>query len=168
MTFHSLHGKMVPKRRQATFSSFSTSPSSHVLLCTDVAARGIDLPDIDLVVQFDAPQDPKVFAHRCGRSGRAGRTGRAIVLLCHNEETYVEFLRVRKIPIQECRPCVIPFSEDQVADYLVDACKEDRDVMEKVFYFVREISVDQNDRVSRHLYLGSVVTMNIKLLLFFN
>ncbi len=53
-----------------------------VLLCTDVAARGLDLPDVDVVVQFDPPQDPKGFSHRAGRTARAGRKGKAFVLLC--------------------------------------------------------------------------------------
>src|SRR5687768_14463777 len=69
-TFHSLHGKMDPKRREAVYKKFSTSPSSSVLVCTDVAARGLDIPDVDWVIQFDPPQDPKAFAHRCGRTAR--------------------------------------------------------------------------------------------------
>lgn len=48
------------------------------------------MPDVDCVLQFDPPQDPKVFAHRCGRTARAGRNGKAIVLLVEGrEEEYV-------------------------------------------------------------------------------
>lgn len=65
---------MVPKKREATFKKFSSTPES-ILFCTDVAARGIDLPDIDMVIQFDPPQDPKAFSHRCGRTARMGRVG---------------------------------------------------------------------------------------------
>lgn len=88
----SLHGKQVPARRAATFSSFSalTENQLGVLLCTDVAARGLDLPDVDCVIQVDAPQDTKVFSHRCGRTARAGRKGKAITLLLEGrEEEYV-------------------------------------------------------------------------------
>ncbi|KAF9957584.1 ATP-dependent rRNA helicase spb4 [Mortierella alpina] len=100
---HSLHGKMETKKRSLTFKSFTDIPagSPGVLLCTDVASRGLDIPDVDFVVQVDPPQDPKAFTHRCGRAGRAGRAGKAVVFLVKGkEETYVDFLKVRKVPIQ--------------------------------------------------------------------
>ncbi|KAI7825973.1 P-loop containing nucleoside triphosphate hydrolase protein [Gamsiella multidivaricata] len=99
---HSLHGKMETKKRSLTFKSFTDIPagSPGVLLCTDVASRGLDIPDVDFVVQVDPPQDPKAFTHRCGRAGRAGREGKAVVFLVRGkEETYVDFLKVRKVPI---------------------------------------------------------------------
>ena len=55
-----------------------------------MAARGLDVPDVDFVIQYDPPQDPKVFSHRCGRTARAGRGGKAIVFLTTGrEEVYV-------------------------------------------------------------------------------
>ncbi|KAG0318153.1 ATP-dependent rRNA helicase spb4 [Dissophora globulifera] len=99
---HSLHGKMETKKRSLTFKSFTEIPagSPGVLLCTDVASRGLDIPDVDFVIQVDPPQDPKAFTHRCGRAGRAGREGKAVVFLVRGkEDTYVDFLRVRKVPI---------------------------------------------------------------------
>lgn len=85
-------------------NSFTTHPSSHlspsVLLCTDVAARGVDFADIDTVIQYDPPTDPKTFSHRAGRTARAGKSGRAILLLGKGrEEDYIDFLNVRKIPL---------------------------------------------------------------------
>lgn len=63
------------------------SPS--VLFATDVAARGLDIPDVDVVLQFDPPSDTKAFSHRCGRTARAGRSGRAWALLVGREQDYV-------------------------------------------------------------------------------
>jgi len=69
-------------------------------LATDVAARGLDIPDVDAVLQFDPPTDAKAFSHRCGRTARAGKQGRAWVLLAGEEHEYLDFLSVRKIPVK--------------------------------------------------------------------
>ncbi|TIB97373.1 DEAD-domain-containing protein [Wallemia mellicola] len=103
-TIHSLHGHIPPPKRTTALSSFTNSPSA-VLLCTDVAARGIDLPDVDAVVQWEAPTDSRSFSHRVGRTARAGNSGKAILFLSQgSEEGYAEFLRGRKIPLAPHRP----------------------------------------------------------------
>ncbi|KAJ2069058.1 ATP-dependent rRNA helicase spb4 [Coemansia sp. S2] len=102
ISVHSLHGQMVQSKRQATYESFSAIPPGEaaILLCTDVASRGLDIPDVDCVIQWDPPTDPKSFAHRCGRTARAGRSGKALVFLSPGaEETYIDFLALRKIPM---------------------------------------------------------------------
>ncbi|EPQ55480.1 hypothetical protein GLOTRDRAFT_129657 [Gloeophyllum trabeum ATCC 11539] len=101
VTLYSLHGHLPPSARSKTLSSFAAAPSASILLATDVAARGLDLPDVDVVIQFDPPVDPKAFSHRCGRTARAGRKGRAWVLLVGREEGYVDFMAVRKIPMKK-------------------------------------------------------------------
>ena len=98
--FVPLHGKHPAKVRQKNFKLFSESMDPVVLLTTDVAARGLDIPQVDLVVQVDPPSDPKVFLHRCGRAGRAGRKGMSVLFLQPGrEEGYVSFLDVRKTPV---------------------------------------------------------------------
>ncbi|KAJ5647962.1 hypothetical protein N7490_004334 [Penicillium lividum] len=95
-----LHGKHPANVREKNFSRFTTSTAPSILLTTDVASRGLDIPSVDLVVQIDPPSDPKTFIHRCGRAGRAGRRGLSIVLLHPGrEEDYVSFLEVRKTPV---------------------------------------------------------------------
>jgi ATP-dependent RNA helicase DDX55/SPB4 len=103
-----LHGKHPPKVRTKNFTKFSESISPTILLTTDVAARGLDVPLVDLVIQIDPPSDPKVFLHRCGRAGRAGRKGQAVVLLAPGcEEEYVPFLSVRKTPVMKLEEPII-------------------------------------------------------------
>jgi superfamily II DNA/RNA helicase len=89
----SLHGRLQSAARTkalTTFASFHATPSvPAVLLTTDVAARGLDIPNVDVVLQFDPPSDPKSFSHRCGRTARAGKSGRATVLLTEEEVDYV-------------------------------------------------------------------------------
>ncbi|KAL1368149.1 hypothetical protein AAHE18_02G100500 [Arachis hypogaea] len=122
-----LHGKMKQTVREKALASF-TSLSNGVLLCTDVAARGLDIPGVDCIVQYDPPEDPNVFIHRVGRTARLGKQGQAVVFLLPKEESYVEFLRIRRVPLQE-RKC----SDDapDVVPQIRSAVKKDRDVMEK-------------------------------------
>ncbi|KAK5084821.1 ATP-dependent rRNA helicase spb4 [Lithohypha guttulata] len=97
-----LHGKHPSNVRDKNFTRFVNAASPAVLLTTDVAARGLDVPQVDLVVQVDPPSDPKAFIHRCGRAGRAGRKGLAIIFLQPgHEEDYIQFLEVRKTPIEK-------------------------------------------------------------------
>ncbi|KAL4965938.1 ATP-dependent RNA helicase SPB4 [Aspergillus stella-maris] len=95
-----LHGKHPANVRQKNFNRFVNAHTPAILLTTDVASRGLDIPSVDLVVQIDPPADPKTFIHRCGRAGRAGRRGLSVVLLHPGrEEDYVSFLEVRKTPV---------------------------------------------------------------------
>ncbi|CCX06437.1 putative DEAD/DEAH box helicase [Pyronema domesticum] len=100
-----LHGKMNASMRERNFKKFVNSTTPAILLTTDLAARGLDIPEVDLVIQLDAPTDPKVFLHRCGRAGRAGRKGLAILFLSPGrEEGYIDFLDVRKTPVSPISP----------------------------------------------------------------
>lgn len=108
-----LHGKHPAKIRQKNFTRFLASVSPTILLTTDLAARGLDIPQVDVVVQIDAPSDPKVFIHRSGRAGRAGRKGLAVVMLHPGrEEDYVSFLEVRKTPITALEKPQVTTSEE--------------------------------------------------------
>lgn len=91
-----LHGDHRAVIRAKNLQRFRDATTPAVLLTTDVLARGIDIPDIDLVVQLDPPSQPKDFIHRCGRSGRAGKRGMAIIFLNEgSEQDYVNYFDIQ-------------------------------------------------------------------------
>ncbi|TAQ90110.1 hypothetical protein B7494_g1572 [Chlorociboria aeruginascens] len=110
-----LHGKHPANVRQRNFSKYTTAVTPTILLTTDVAARGLDIPQVDLVVQIDPPSDPKVFLHRCGRAGRAGRKGLSVIFLQPGrEEDYIPFLEVRKTPITTLKSPQINITDEDM------------------------------------------------------
>jgi ATP-dependent RNA helicase DDX21 len=74
-----LHGDVGQKQRDATLNAFRAG-AFNVLVATDVAARGIDIKDVDLVVQFSPPREVDTYVHRSGRTGRAGQSGVSVLL----------------------------------------------------------------------------------------
>ncbi|KAI1328131.1 ATP-dependent rRNA helicase SPB4 [Xylariaceae sp. FL0255] len=118
-----LHGKQDAKIREKNVSRFLNATEPSVLLTTDVAARGLDFPQVDLVLQMDPPTDAKTFLHRCGRAGRAGRRGLSIVLVEPHEETYIPFLDVRKTPITPFQHFDVSV-EDQEANITMSKIRE--------------------------------------------
>ena len=75
-----IHGNKSQAARTRALAEFKDG-SLQVLVATDIAARGIDVPDITHVINFDIPQDPESYVHRIGRTGRAGKKGIAITLI---------------------------------------------------------------------------------------
>ncbi|KAM6416023.1 nucleolar RNA helicase 2-like [Rhynochetos jubatus] len=81
----SLHGDIPQKQREITLKGFRNGVFE-VLIATNVAARGLDIPEVDLVIQCSPPKDVDSYIHRSGRTGRAGRTGICICLFQRKEE----------------------------------------------------------------------------------
>ena len=79
-----LHGDKDQKDRKRALERFSQG-KSRVLVATDVAARGLDIDGLDVVINFDMPRSGDEYLHRIGRTGRAGEEGLAISLICHND-----------------------------------------------------------------------------------
>ncbi|KAL4776747.1 ATP-dependent RNA helicase dbp7 [Aspergillus nidulans var. acristatus] len=94
VTMYKLHGSLPQHVRTSTLSSFAKNRDPSVLICTDVASRGLDLPNVDLVVEYDPAFSADEHLHRIGRTARLGRDGRALVFLLPGcEENYVEILK---------------------------------------------------------------------------
>jgi ATP-dependent RNA helicase DDX47/RRP3 len=72
-----IHGQMSQPKRLGALNKFKAGERS-ILVATDVASRGLDIPSVDLVLNYDIPMNSKDYVHRVGRTARAGRSGRAI------------------------------------------------------------------------------------------
>ncbi|XP_050974550.1 ATP-dependent RNA helicase DDX18 [Labeo rohita] len=96
-----IHGKQKQTKRTTTFFQFCNADCG-ILLCTDVAARGLDIPEVDWIVQYDPPDDPKEYIHRVGRTARGinGR-GHALLILRPEELGFLRFLKQAKVPLSE-------------------------------------------------------------------
>ncbi|MBE3109382.1 MAG: DEAD/DEAH box helicase [Acidobacteria bacterium] len=91
---HRLHGSLSQPIRTATLKSFSESKDPAVLITTDIASRGLDIPSVDLVMELDPAFSVEDHIHRIGRTARAGRPGKAVILLLPgSEEGYVSLLK---------------------------------------------------------------------------
>ena len=86
-----LHGSLEQRQRTEVFCGFSKA-SKGLLICTDVAARGLDFPSVTLIVQYDAPCEASDYIHRVGRTARMGAQGEAILFLEQAEEPYLKIL----------------------------------------------------------------------------
>ena len=96
-----IHGKQKQQRRTAVFLEFVNAEKG-VLLCTDVAARGLDIPAVDWIIQFDPPDDPKEYIHRVGRTARGEKgAGRALLFLLPEEVMFLKYLRAAKVSLNE-------------------------------------------------------------------
>ncbi|TLS24316.1 hypothetical protein PpBr36_09066 [Pyricularia pennisetigena] len=100
-----LHGQLSQSMRLGALNKFKAR-SRDILVATDVAARGLDIPEVDLVINFDMPQDSMTYIHRVGRTARAGRSGRAISIITQYDlELWLRIekaaLNGRKLPLYQ-------------------------------------------------------------------
>ncbi|KAM9409636.1 nucleolar RNA helicase 2 [Pholidichthys leucotaenia] len=116
----SLHGDIPQKQRELTLKGFRNG-SFEVLVATNVAARGLDIPEVDLVVQCSPPKDVESYIHRSGRTGRAGRTGVCICFYQRKEEDQLRYV--------ENKACItfrrvgVPTANDIIKSSSKDAVK---------------------------------------------
>ncbi len=97
-----IHGGMVQNKRNRVLSEFNSTKGVNVLVCTDVAARGLDIPGVTHVYNYDLPKTSVDYVHRIGRTARAGRDGIAINVLCSRDyENFGNILKDKNLKIVE-------------------------------------------------------------------
>ncbi|XP_045536435.1 probable ATP-dependent RNA helicase DDX47 [Papilio machaon] len=113
-----LHGQMSQQRRLAALAKFKTKARS-VLICTDVASRGLDIPHVDVVINLDIPLHSKDYIHRVGRTARAGRAGKAITFVSqYDVELYqrIEQLIGKQLPLYPTEESEVMVLQERVAE----------------------------------------------------
>lgn len=103
-----IHGDLRQQVRERALRAFSEGRLK-VLVATDVAARGLDVEDVDTVIHYDPPEDHKAYLHRSGRTARAGREGLVVTLVLWNEQLEVERIQKR---LGLSAPIIEMFSND--------------------------------------------------------
>ncbi len=103
-----IHGDLRQSNRERALSDFGDGKLS-VMVATDVAARGIHVDEVDIVIHYDPPSDHKTYLHRSGRTARAGSSGMVATLVLYNEELEVKRLQKR---IEVEQPIIEMFSND--------------------------------------------------------
>jgi ATP-dependent RNA helicase RhlE len=101
-----IHGNKAQNARQKALSNFKAQ-TTRVLVATDIAARGIDVDDMEFVINFEIPNIPETYVHRIGRTGRAGAKGTAFSFCDAEEKEYlrdIEKLIAKKIPVVDDHP----------------------------------------------------------------
>lgn len=96
-----LHGKQKQIKRTNTFFEFCNATKG-TLIATDVAARGLDIPAVDWIVQFDPPDDPRDYIHRVGRTARGSNgKGKSLLFLQPSEVGFLKHLKEARVPLVE-------------------------------------------------------------------
>lgn len=130
--FHAcpLHGQLTQTQRLGSLNKFKAG-KANILLATDVAARGLDIPSVDLVINYDIPTDSKAYIHRVGRTARAGRLGKSVSLVTQYDlEMYlrIEAVLQKKLPKDPAPPrAVLEPLHIHVDKALVEAIRQTKE-----------------------------------------
>ena len=128
MDVASLHGDLDQRVRMQTLDAFRDGKVK-LLVASDVAARGLDIPDVSHVFNFDVPTHSEDYVHRIGRTGRAGRSGKAFTLTTKPEQKYldnIEKMLGGPIPVGDAAPVPVPEVADEIPSEPKDVVKKER------------------------------------------
>ena len=139
-----LHSKINQNKRDKEYKSFKIENKNrlNILLSTDLASRGIDIPNIDMIIQFDPPKTDDSYIHKAGRTARVGNKGTSLLFLNENELTFLNYMKQKGIIIQKWEDqnikneedvdLIIPFNEKNGISVL--KCIKDINISDKWIY----------------------------------
>ncbi|MFP4698284.1 MAG: DEAD/DEAH box helicase [Eubacteriales bacterium] len=146
-----LHGDMKQVQRDRVMSSFRNG-NTEILVATDVAARGIDVDNVEAVFNYDVPQDEEYYVHRIGRTGRAGRTGKAFTFVVGKEQYKLrDIQRYTKTKIKRERIPSINDVEEYKANTLLENIKdkiENENLTKQVYMIEKLLESIEGDNTS--------------------
>ncbi|KAL0271951.1 UNVERIFIED_CONTAM: hypothetical protein PYX00_005099 [Menopon gallinae] len=128
-----LHGQMSQNKRLGALTKFRAKNRS-ILISTDVASRGLDIPHVDVVINFDIPTHSKDYIHRVGRTARAGRSGKSITFVTqYDVELYqrIEQLIDKKLPLYKTEEEEVMTLQERVSEALRCSKMEMKDLTER-------------------------------------
>jgi ATP-dependent RNA helicase DDX47/RRP3 len=141
-----INGKMTQSNRIGALNKFKTG-ERNILVATDVASRGIDIPNVDLVINYDIPQQTKDYIHRVGRTARAGKTGKAITFVTqYDVEGFqkIEHLIEKKLDIYELEENQVLQLHERVLEGSRYATQELKEISKKLK--TSDITEPDNDK----------------------
>ena len=142
-----IHGDLNQRQRNQVLSGFK-SGKIKVLVATDVAARGIDVNNVEAVYNYDVPPDPEYYVHRIGRTGRAGKSGRAFSFVCGSND----FKRLKNIQ---------KYSKVKIEKMQPPSAGELLDIRKKVLYDKLQTIVTEAKIESSYQLMDELVSMGI-------
>ncbi len=156
-----LHGDLNQNARTRVMNSFR-SGIMPVLIATDVAARGIDVDDVELVINYDIPLDDEYYVHRIGRTGRAGRTGLAVTLSCGNNDkkrlSFIERYTKASIPRRQL-PTASAISKKQNNAFIENFLAEiEKPVSDKYFNM---LDIIKSKGYSERKIAAALISLNL-------
>jgi len=157
-----LHGDLRQVQRDNIMSMFRQK-KLQVLVATDVAARGIDVDDIEIVFNYDLPQDVPSYTHRIGRTGRAGKTGKAFTFVSGKD--VIKLKDIARITKSQITLGVLPSRKEtenlQIKEYINKVLSElhSIDDFEKYYSFIEEL---ENSGVSLKDFIATIIKMQVK------
>ena len=144
-----LYGRQKHVKRMAIYTDFCQKKAS-VLFCTDIAARGLDIPAVDWVLQMDCPEDANTYIHRAGRTARYESGGKSLLFLLPSEEHgMLEELKRKKIPIEciQVNPRKISSIQRKLESFCAQDCEVKQWAQRSFICYLRSVHLQSNKRI---------------------